>query len=320
MAAMLETERDGRVLVVRIYNPPRNFMNRVMVGELDELTRSLRGDGLVGAVVLTGRPSELFVTHYDVGEILAGVEDVGIAPPPALSGAMLRLAGGLRRVPGLGALAERTPLRGLFELHRIHDVFMRMSRTDKVFVAAINGPATGGGCELALACDLRYMAEGEYRIGLPEMTLGFNPGAGGTQRLARTLGHGRALEMMLEGRTLSPHEAAELGLVHRVVPRDRLLPEAVETAHRLARRSPGSIEALKRAVYDGGSRRLKRGLAVERKWFMVEGASDASKRAMAAFGKQMPDHDPSPWVDPSSMRDWQQGTAADLVGDEPDED
>ena len=92
------------------------------------------------------------------------------------------------RLPG-GRAASSAPRRsGLLELQRFHDLFLRMQRMDKVFIAAINGPALGGGCEISLACDLRYMAEEAARIGLPEMTLGFCPGAGGTQRLARILG------------------------------------------------------------------------------------------------------------------------------------
>jgi enoyl-CoA hydratase/carnithine racemase len=215
MRKTLETERDGRVMVVRITSPPHNFMDRGMVGELDELTRALERDETIGAVVLTGKPDHLFVTHYDVAEIVSGVRDVGIVPGPALAGGLLRLAGAIKHVPGLRSAAKRTPVRGLLELHLIHDVFVRMSRMDKVFIAAINGPATGGGCELALACDLRYMADAEIAIGLPEMTIGFNPGAGGTQRLARAVGSGRALEMMLEGETLAPKTAAEAGLVPR---------------------------------------------------------------------------------------------------------
>jgi len=236
--ATIETEREGRVLTLLIDNPPHNFMTREMVNELDELTRSLRRDRTVGAVVITGKPEDLYITHYDVAEILAGVEQVGITVPPWLAGPMLSLAGALRSVPGLRSLAERTPLRGLIELHRIHDIFRRMNRMDKVFIAAINGPATGGGCELSLACDLRYMADKDIPIGLPEMTLGFNPGAGGTQRLPRAVGLARALAMMLEARTLRPHEAAEAGLVDVVVPPDRLRAEAAETARRMARRTP----------------------------------------------------------------------------------
>src|SRR5262245_38566452 len=188
MAETLTSERDGRVLVVRVDNPPLNFMNRGMIAELDRLTRDLEGDDSVGAVVITGASAGLYITHYDVAEILDGVKSVGVSPPPAIAGLMLRLSALVRRIPGVRSAALRTPMRGLLELHRIHDVFDRMNRSDKVFIAAINGPATGGGCELSLACDLRYMADGGFRMGLPEMTIGFNPGAGGTQRLTRLLG------------------------------------------------------------------------------------------------------------------------------------
>ncbi|MGH2984706.1 MAG: enoyl-CoA hydratase/isomerase family protein [Solirubrobacterales bacterium] len=315
MAETLATERDGRVLTVLIDHPPHNFMTAGMVRELDRLTRSLRRDRRVGSVVFTGKPLNLFITHYDVGEILASIERVGVAAPPWLTGVMLRLAAPIRRTPGLRALAERSPLRGLFELYRLHDVFLRMNRMDKTFIAAINGPATGGGCELALACDVRYMADTEISIGLPEMTIGFNPGAGGTQRLPRVLGSGRALEMMLEGRTLSPREAAEAGLIHRLVPSERLREEATETARRLARRSPQSIRALKRAVYEGASARLARGLALERKWFMAAAGTDPSKRAMAIYTEEVAKQGPT-WADRETIRSWQEGTAADLIDED----
>lgn len=109
--AMLSTERSGRVLTVRVDNPPHNFMTREMVAELDELTRSLEDDDGVGAVVITGKPPELFVTHYDVAEILSGVRDVGVAPGPALASGLLRVAGAVKRVPGLRDAAARTPAR-----------------------------------------------------------------------------------------------------------------------------------------------------------------------------------------------------------------
>jgi enoyl-CoA hydratase/carnithine racemase len=306
---MLETNREGRVLVVQVDHPPHNFMNAEMVRELDGLVRSLQGDRSIGAVVITGKPDGLFITHYDVAEILASVRRAGIAAPPWLTAVILRVVGAFRHVPGLRTLAERTPLAAVFELYRIHDLFLTMNRSDKVFIAAINGPATGGGCELSLACDVRYMASADIAIGLPEMTIDFNPGAGGTQRLPRVVGQGRALEMMLESRTLSPREALDFGLVHSVVPPDRVKEAAIRTGQKLARRSPEAIRSLKRAVYEGGSLPLDRGLAVERKWFMVSSAVDSSQEKMAAMAEQVEREGVSPWATAEGLKPWQDGDA-----------
>jgi enoyl-CoA hydratase/carnithine racemase len=255
-----------------------------------------------------------------VGEILASVERAGIAAPPWLTSVVLRIAGVLRRVPILGALAERTPLAAVFELYRIHDLFLSMNRADKVFIAAINGPATGGGCETSIACDIRVMADADIAIGLPEMTLDFNPGAGGTQRLPKLVGTGRAMAMMLEGRTLSPREALDHGLVQAVVPPDQVEEAAIRVGERLARRSPEAIRSLKRAVYEGGSMPLHRGLAEERKWFMVSSATESSQEKMAAMNRQVEVEGRSPWVTSESLEPWQEGTAVSGDGEEPGAD
>jgi len=320
MPDLFETERRGRVLVVRVDHPPHNFMNAEMVRQLTRLVRSLRGDRSIGSIVITGKPDGLFITHYDVGEILASVRRAGIAAGPRLTAMILRVVGAVRSVPGLRDLAARTPLASVLELYRIHDLFLGMNRSDKVFIAAINGPATGGGCEMSLACDVRYMADAEIAIGLPEMTIDFNPGAGGTQRLPRAVGQGRALEMMLEGRTLSPQEALDVGLVQAVVPPEGLEEEAIRTAERLARRSPEAIRSLKRAVYEGGSMRLARGLATERKWFMVSSATDSSQRKMAAMAEQVERDRSSPWATAEGRRPWQDGTAGDPGSSSPEAD
>ena len=307
--AMLDVERRGRVMVVSVDHPPHNFMTAEMVRELQRLVRSLRGDRSVGAVVITGKPAGLYITHYDVGEILASVRRAGIAAPPWLTGIILRIAGVVRRIPGLRDLAERTPLAAVFELYRIHDVFLEMNRSEQVFIAAINGPATGGGCEISLACDVRVMADADIAIGLPEMTIDFNPGAGGTQRLPRLVGVGRALQMMLEGRTLSPREALDHGLVGAVVPADQVKEAAIHMGERLASRSPEAIRSLKRAVYEGGSLPLMAGLAIERKWFMVASATDSSQEKMAAMAEQVEADGESPWVTAEGLLPWQDGTA-----------
>jgi enoyl-CoA hydratase len=312
MQRTFETERRGRVMTVRFDHPPHNFMDRVMVAELDELTASLEGDPSIGAVVLTGKPEGLFITHYDVEEILAGSEGMGRSMSAGLAGASLQTVNGVARIPGAREALGHTPVSGLLELQRIHDVLLRIQTMDKVFIAAINGPALAGGCELSLACDLRYMAEGASRFGLPEMTLGFCPGAGGTQRMARIMGPARALEMILEARAVTPSEALELGLVHRVVIDRELEPEAQTAAERLARRAPLSVAAAKRAVLEGGSKSLPDGLAEERKWFMASVSQPAARRAMRAYVERLRAAGP-PFADSDELSAWQEGTAVDLV-------
>jgi enoyl-CoA hydratase len=310
----ITTSRDGRVLTVRVDNPPHNFMNRHMVAELDELTRGLEDDRSIGAVVITGGSEGRFITHYDVAEILAGTEAVGMQVSSAAAGATLQAVRGMSRLPGGEAAVKRTPAAGLLELHGIHDLFNRIGRLDKVFIAAINGPALGGGCEISLACDLRYIAADGGPIGLPELTLGFNPGAGGTQRLAHLVGPGAALEMILEARALTPDEALEIGLVNRVVSPGDLLAEAIATAERMARRAPVSVAAAKRTVREGSTFPLPAGLAIERKWFLACGSKPASHRAMRAYVDQV-EREGAPWRTPEALEPWREGTVVDLTAD-----
>jgi len=315
MPSTLRTERDGRVMIVRFDNPPHNFLNREVVGELEELTRSLEGDRSVGAVVITGAHDGLFITHYDVGEILAGSESMDMEVAPAVAGATLRAVGGLSRVPAGRAVVGRSPAKGVLELRAFHDMFLRWNRMDKVFVAAINGPAMGGGCELSLACDLRYMAAESPGIGQPEVLVGFPPGGGGTQRLTRVVGAGRALEIMLEGDAVSPERALEIGLVNAVFPSNELLTEATATAARLARRAPESIEGLKRDVLEGSRLPLPDGLALERKWFLSTASRPGARRAMRAYVDEVATTGTPPFADSERLRPWHDGTAVDIVGD-----
>ena len=313
---MLELERDGRVLIVRIENPPRNFMDRPMVAELTGLVRSLAKDRSVGSVVLTGKPRDLFVTHYDVAEMLGNAEQSTMEVSAGLAGASYRTVTGVSRVPGARARLRRTQLGGLLDLEALHALFRMIERLDKTVLAAINGQALSIGCELALACDLRYIADDARAIGLPEMTLGVLPGAGGTQRLARTVGAARALELILEAQLLTPDQALQAGLVHRVVPHDRLVAEAVETAHRLARRAPISVAAAKRAVWEGASGPLAEGLALERKWFMAALSRPAARRALRRYVDEVHRTGRAPWEDAATREAWREGAAVDLLAEE----
>jgi len=311
---MISVQRRGDVIVATIANPPLNFMNREMVAELERVVDVADSDPGVGAVVLTGGVEGSFLTHYEIQEIVTGVQDVpGPTPGPRAAGALLRSADAISRLPGGDAAIRRTPARGLRELRQIHDLFLRMNRSGVVFIAAINGTATGGGCELALACDIRIGADDPtVRIGLPEMTVGINPGAGGTQRLSRAVGSARALEMMLEGEALGAAEAAEAGLLNKVVTAEELMPVAIATAQRLARRSRAAVKALKHAVYEGVPAGLEEGMAIERRWFMSVSGLDPAIRAMTAFADQIAAEGASPWADPERIKPWQEGIVVDM--------
>ena len=313
---MVRTEQDGRVLTATLDNPLHNFLDRGLVLELDELTERWARDPTIGAVVLTSSHPSAFVTHYAVEEILAGALVTPDLPQGLLSGAISAI-GALDRLPGTSRALLRTRLAGLVTLHRVHRLYLRMNRMDKVFVAAINGFTTAGGLELALACDVRLMADGDGRIGLTEPLLGLHPGGGGGHRLTRAVGPARSVEMLLEARLYTPREAVDVGLVHRVVEPARLLEEAQATAERLSRRSPRAIRSVKRAAYGGFSARWPTGLRIDRLGFVWSAVAPETRRAMQVFLDQLerlPPHVPSPWADPDHLRAWQAGTAADLVG------
>lgn len=311
----IELERDGRVAIVRIDNPPRNLLDRTVVADLADVLRAIERDASLGAVVITGKPEHLFVTHYDVAEMLEGAKRSPLPLTPSLAAGSYRGFAALSRLPGARRLLARTPLAGMLDLQALHALCTRLERLDKAVVAAINGPALSAGCELALACDVRYMADDAEAIGLPELTIGVMPGGGGTQRLARTVGRARALELLLEARLLSPEEARAIGLVHEVLPQARLVEAAVETARRLARRTNFSIRAVKRAVLDGAGRKLDSGLALERSWWLAAVSRPAARRAFERYVDDLLRREVLGWREPETWDAWREGTAVDLNAD-----
>ena len=259
----VNVEQRGTVLIGTFDNPPHGLMDRGSVEALERLVTRAEGDENVDAVVLTGSHPERFVAHYDVAELLAGAR-AGPAIGAKAVDAALRTVSVARRVRGADRGLERTPLAGLAEVERFHELFLRMNRCGAVFVAAINGSAQGGGSELALACDLRLMASGDHGIGQPEIFLAFPPGGGGTQRLARLLGSAKALKIVLDGTPMGLNEAADLGLVDRSNP---------------ARGAVGDGDrgrAAPRRTAEGGDRRLQAGdlrrrLAAAQRWPAARG-------------------------------------------------
>jgi enoyl-CoA hydratase/carnithine racemase len=275
-------ERAEGVLVATIDNPPLALMTDEIVAELEALSRRAEGDPGVRGVVLTGAHPERFVAHYEVAELLAGAR----ASPAIKAGpahGLLSAVAALRRVPGAVAAMAGTQVSGLSDAERFGEVLSRFESSGAVTVAALNGSAMGGGCELSLACDFRIMADGPFQIGQPEILLGFPPGGGGTQRLTRLLGTGPALRMCLEGAPLSPHEAREAGVVDEVVPAAEVLERAVALATHLGRRSKAGVAAVKRAVYRGGALPLGAGLRLERAEFMATLVTSDAEEAMAAY-------------------------------------
>jgi enoyl-CoA hydratase/carnithine racemase len=186
------------------------------------------------------------------------------------------------------AFLERSADDNMVMCRRAHQVLDRFAAEAPLFVAAIAGHALGGGYEIALACDIRVAAEGRYRIGLPEVTLGLLPGTGGTQRLPRLIGRGRALELMTTGRTVTPAEAERLGMVDRLVPAGGFGQAVADLAASLAGGAPLAVAAITRVVNDGLDRPLPEALDRELEELAALFASEDAREGMTAFTEKRP--------------------------------
>ncbi|WP_223720440.1 enoyl-CoA hydratase/isomerase family protein [Pseudomonas aeruginosa] len=282
----LRIEQRGRVLQVLLDNPPANFLTTAVMQELADLLDDLEQRQDIGAVILSGAADEVFLTHFDVDEIERAVAPITFSMPAWLTRLLLESESLLRHLPGARKLLRRTLLAGVVDMNLFHEVTAHMRRMDKVFIAAINGLALGGGCELALACDLRLMAEDdqvERFLGQPEVLIGLIPGGGGTQMLARSLGVARALELCLEGQLLEPRQALALGLVNGLAPAEELLEAADALAQRLSRRSPQAVHLIKRSIYQAASRDWTEGMASEKAGFLSAASQGNTRRAMREY-------------------------------------
>ncbi|MGG1974038.1 enoyl-CoA hydratase/isomerase family protein [Pseudomonas aeruginosa] len=282
----LRIEQRGRVLQVLLDNPPANFLTTAVMQELADLLEDLEQRQDIGAVILSGAADGVFLTHFDVDEIERAVAPITFSMPAWLTRLLLESESLLRHLPGVRKLLRRTLLAGVADMNLFHEVTAHMRRMDKVFIAAINGLALGGGCELALACDLRLMAEDdqvERFLGQPEVLIGLIPGGGGTQMLARSLGVARALELCLEGQLLEPRQALALGLVNGLAPAEELLEAADALAQRLSRRSPQAVRLIKRSIYQAASRDWTEGMASEKAGFLSAASQGNTRRAMREY-------------------------------------
>lgn len=280
--------RNGRVLTVELTNPPRNFFDERMALELDALVRRVDRDPEIGAVVLTGR--DRWVTHYYVPELIRASRSFPSPVPYRVAQVSAPAFRVIDRVGPLSRALRKTPMRDSLVGVGIYRTFRRISRSDKVYVAAINGVALGMGAILALACDLRLMAEGpDFEIGLLETGVSLLAGLSATQRLVRMVGIARAGELLLEGRRLSPGEAAQIGFVHRAVAAADLQSEAHALARRVAARSPLVNREIKRMIYDAGSLPMPRALRMEAASLVAVTSAPRAARDLEAALRQLPD-------------------------------
>jgi enoyl-CoA hydratase len=246
--ANILVERDGAVATITINRP--KVLNALSMATLDELRRAilaLRHDAAVRVVIVTGAGDKSFVAGADINE-----------------------------------LSSQTPVGGREHARSGQHVFDLIERMGKPVIAAINGYALGGGCELAMACTIRIAAD-TAKLGQPEINLGIIPGYGGTQRLSRLVGRGRALELLLTGDQITAAEAHRLGLVNRVVTAANLMGEARKLAHALAAKAPVAMRYIIDAVNDGLDMALADGEVLEATLFGLVATTADMREGTTAF-------------------------------------
>ena len=244
----VEYSRQDGVGYITLDKPPANSYDLSFMEELAGCVRSAAEDDGAGAVILRSASERFFSAGADIKAFDANTVEENMA--------MIR---------------------------RAHEGLSEIARTPKVFIAQIGATALGGGLEMALACDLRFGAEGEYMLGLPEATLGLLPGNGGTQRLPRLIGVSKALDLMVTGRTISPSEANALGILDRLFPADELEEESRKYAEKLAGGAGEAIGSIKLAVNGGIERPLDEGLETERALVEPLFESEDAKEGLSAF-------------------------------------
>ena len=247
-------EKRERIAIVTINRPDKlNALNIATRQELSDALDELRDDESVRVVILTGAGEKAFVAGADINEFA-----------------------------GRTAVQQR-------DVMKQRNIFVTAEDFPKPLIAMINGFCLGGGCELALSCDLRVASE-KARFGQPEINLGIIPGGGGTQRLARLIGEGKAMQMILTGDMIDAQEAHRLGLVNEVYPADQLLVKTLELAGKIAEKSPVALAMAKTAVKAAARTNLREGLDQEIDLFALCFSSEDQEEGVRAFlEKRKPD-------------------------------
>lgn len=248
MSELITCQIDGAVTVVTINRPKAlNALNLDVLQQLYNVMDKLDHSDEVRVAIITGAGDKAFVAGADVAAMSA------MAPEEALEFAK---AG--------------------------HRTMERIAAMQKVTIAAVNGFALGGGCELAMACDIR-IASSTARMGIPEVSLGVIPGFGGTQRLPRLVGLGMAMELLTSGRQVTADEAREIGLINQIAAPKDLMPTCMKLATRIAGNSASAIALGKQAMCSGLETDLGHGLELEQQTFALAFATMDQKEGMSAF-------------------------------------
>lgn len=250
---LINVSKDAGIAILEINRPSAlNALNEELLVQIREEFRKLEQDGTIRVAIVTGQ-GKAFVAGADI----AKMRDLDATPAESFS--------------GVG-----------------QDAFDTIQNSGIVSIAAINGFALGGGLELALACDVRIGSE-KAKLGLPEVSLGLIPGFGGTQRLARLIGYGRAIELVLSGDMISAEEAYRIGLLNRLVKEgEDLLESSKQLAKSILKKGPIAVRTAKRIVLEGLEVPLSKGLELERKAFGSLFAGKESKEGMGAFLEKRP--------------------------------
>jgi enoyl-CoA hydratase len=247
LTTLLYEVADG-IARVTINRPDKlNALNGTVIAELGDTVAHIEGDSGVRGVILTGAGPKAFVAGADIGEI-----------------------------------AHQNPMEAKTRSLAGQNVFRRLERCGKPVIAAVNGFALGGGCELAVACHLRVASEAA-KFGQPEVKLGIGPGYGGTLRLPRLVGKGRALELLLTGQMIDAQEAWRIGLVNRVVPPDQLLAESERLLATILENGPLAIRGILEAVDVGLDVSLENGLLLEADLFGLLSGTEDMREGTRAF-------------------------------------
>ncbi len=252
--SQVRIDLDGHLAYLTLDRQEKlNALNAELLDQLEAAFEEVASNQQVRVIVLTGAGEKAFVAGADIGQF-----------------------------------PELSPEEAYRFARRGQELFLRIQQTEKPVIAAVNGYALGGGCELALACHLRYAAE-NAKFGQPEVTLGIIAGYGGTQRLPRLVGVGNALDLLLSGRMIDAQEAYRIGLVNGVFPASELLDEVGKIGQRLAAQGPQALKYTLKAVFQGYHLPLDQGMEIEAQAFRdIFDTRDRIEGARAFLEKRKP--------------------------------